>query len=315
MGTVAASGHAQHGRAQWLTTLVLATTGWLLAASVSPTASHAASPACAPAPVELAAVAAPLLALDAMAKSAPASARTLQVFAAASLMDAFHELGRQLEKSQPGLTVRFNFGGSQQLAIQLEQGAAADVFASADERWMTYVSERGLIRDTAQVFARNQLVVIVPNTNPARIRKLQDLSRAGVKLVIGADAVPVGRYSRQALQLLARDPSFGGDFATRVLRNVVSEEENVKSVAGKVQLGEADAGVVYRSDVTPAVARFLKVMQLPESAQITPSYWVGIMGSATEFNGARAFLELMLSPQGQQVLQKRGLMPAAAAQP
>jgi len=242
--------------------------------------------------------------------ASPAKTRTLQVFAAASLMDAFTELGHKLEAREPGLRVRFNFSGSQQLAIQLEQGATADVFASADERWMSYAAERGLLEDSSRVFARNPLVVILPRTNPARIQELQDLARPGVKLVIGADAVPVGRYSRMALQSLARDRSYSGDYATRVLKNVVSEEENVKSVVGKVQLGEADAGFAYRSDVTPAVSRFLRVLTLPEGAQIVASYPIAALRSSTDPAAAQAFLDLVLSSEGQQVLQRRGLLPA-----
>ena len=250
-----------------------------------------------------------------LAKTGGTPTRTLNVFAAASLMDAFNELGGMLETRQPGLRVRFNFAGSQQLAIQLEQGAVADVFASADARWMTYAADRGLLRGDAQVFARNHLVVIVPSTNPARIQRLQDLARSGVKLVLGADAVPVGRYSRMALQALSKDPAFGGDYATRVLKNVVSEEENVKSVVGKVQLGEADAGMVYRSDVTNSVARFLKVLRLPESADIVAAYPIAAVSAGPDSAAAQAFLDLVLSAEGQQVLQKRGLLPASEAKP
>jgi molybdate transport system substrate-binding protein len=250
-----------------------------------------------------------------LAKSSGKPTHTLNVFAAASLMDAFHELGGMLETRQPGLRVRFNFAGSQQLAIQLEQGAVADVFASADARWMTYAADRGLLRGESQVFARNHLVVIVPSTNPARIQRLQDLARSGVKLVLGADAVPVGRYSRMALRALSKDPAFGGDYATRVLKNVVSEEENVKSVVGKVQLGEADAGMVYRSDVTNAVARFLKVFTLPRSADIVAAYPIAAVSAGPDSIAAQAFLDLVLSPEGQKVLQKRGLMPASEAKP
>jgi len=250
-----------------------------------------------------------------LAKTSGTPTRTLNVFAAASLMDAFQELGGMLETRQPGLRVRFNFAGSQQLAIQLEQGAVADVFASADARWMSYAADRGLLRGDAQVFARNRLVVIVPSTNPARIQRLQDLARSGVKLVLGADAVPVGRYSRMALQALSKDPAFGGDYATRVLKNVVSEEENVKSVVGKVQLAEADAGMVYRSDVTNSVARFLKVLTLPESVDIVAAYPIAAVSAGADSAAARAFLDLVLSAEGQRVLQKRGLLPATDAKP
>lgn len=236
--------------------------------------------------------------------------RTLQVFAAASLADGFGELGRRLEAREPGLAVRFNFAGSQQLAAQLGQGAAADVFASADERWMEAVRAGGLLAGDPVVFARNELVVIVPRTNPGRIANLADLARGGIKLVLGADAVPVGRYARTALRNLSRDPALGPDYATRVLRNVVSEEENVKSVAGKVQLGEADAGIVYRSDVTPSLARFLTVIEIPPGANVVASYPVALLRGGREGAAARAFVDLVLSPEGQRVLERRGLLPA-----
>jgi molybdate transport system substrate-binding protein len=249
-------------------------------------------------------------------QSIPAPGRgTLQVFAAASLSDAFSEIGRRLEQQRPGLTVRMNFAGSQQLATQIEQGALADVFASADERWMSYARERGLLSGEPSIFAKNRLVVIVPRTNPARIRRLQDLARGGVKLVLGADAVPVGRYSRIVLRNLARDPAFGGDFATRSLRNVVSEEENAKSVVGKVQLGEADAGIVYRSDVTPTVARFVHVVEIPESANVLASYPIALIKDAKAADAARAFVELVRSREGQQILARRGLIPVTPATP
>jgi molybdate transport system substrate-binding protein len=245
----------------------------------------------------------------------PDRAHTLRVFAAASLADAFGAIGRELERQRPGLTVRINLAGSQQLATQIEQGAAADVFASADERWMRDVEERGRLAGESAIFARNRLVAIVPRTNPARIRGLADLARGGVKLVLGADAVPVGRYSRIVLQNLARDPAFGRDFAARALRNLVSEEENVKSVVGKVQLGEADAGIVYRSDVTPAVARFLRVIEIPASANVFASYPIALVKDAREAEAGRVFIALVLSPGGQQLLARGGLIPAAASTP
>ncbi len=246
-----------------------------------------------------------------VAAGSSASPRRLQVFAAASLATAFTEIGHRLEAEQSGLDVRINFAGSQQLAAQIEQGAEADVFASADGRWMSDVGDRGLLDGDPVVFARNRLVVIVPATNPARIRRLQDLARGGVKLVIGADAVPVGRYSRLVLGNLSRDPAFGGAFAARALRNVVSEEENVKSVVAKVQLGEADAGIVYRSDVTPGVARFIRVFEIPDSANVLASYPMATLKGAKQPDAARAFVAFVLSPEGQEILKRSGLVPAA----
>jgi molybdate transport system substrate-binding protein len=235
---------------------------------------------------------------------------TLRVFAAASLADAFGEIGGQFEKSHPGLSVELNLAGSQQLATQLEQGAAADVFASADERWMAYARERSLLAGEPAIFARNRLVVVIPRTNPARIGRLQDLVRRGIKLVIGAEAVPVGKYSREVLQNLSRSAGFEPEFSRRVLANVVSEEENVKSVLGKVQLGEADAGMVYRSDVTPALARFVRVIEIPDSANVLATYPIAVVEGSRRKDVAGEFVSFVLSPAGQRVLGRRGLIPA-----
>jgi len=249
------------------------------------------------------------------AHGAANTAKPLQVFAAASLADAFTELGHLLEQRQPGLRVRFNFAGSQQLATQIEQGAAADVFASADERWMDYVRERGLLAGEPTVFVHNRLVVIVPATNPARISKLQDLAKGGIKVVLAADAVPVGRYSRTVLRNLSRTDGFAADFAPKVMKNVVSEEENVKSVVSKVQLAEADAGFVYRSDITPAVARYLREFEVPASANVVAGYPMALVKDAPAPEAAKAFMDLVLSAEGQQVLQRHGLMPLVANGP
>src|SRR5688572_14494308 len=167
---------------------------------------------------------------------AAAPRATLTVFAAASLRDAFEEIARALERETPGLRVRLALAGSNQLALQLAQGARADVFASADSIWMGYANARGLLASAPRVFARNRLVAIVPRTNPARIQGLGDLARPGVKLVLAVEAVPAGRYAREALARVARSPDFPDDFAARALKNLVSEEENVRAVVARVQI-------------------------------------------------------------------------------
>ena len=256
-----------------------------------------------------------LVAAPRPAVAAERTTSTLRVFAAASLVDAFADIGKEFERTHPGTAVRFNLAGSQQLAVQLEQGAAADLFASADQRWMDYVRERKLIDGEPIVFGRNRLIVIVPRTNPARIGKLQDLERKGVKVVIGSDAVPVGRYSRQLLQNLSSLHDFDSRYAARVLANVVSEEENVKSVLSKVQLGEADAGIVYASDVTPSLARYVRRFEIPAAASVLASYPIAVIQGAKRAGPAREFVELVLSAHGQQILVRRGLLPAADAAP
>jgi molybdate transport system substrate-binding protein len=233
----------------------------------------------------------------------------LTVFAAASLAEAFAVLGRVLEQRHPGLRVRVSLAGSQQLAAQIEQGARADVFASADQRWMDYMRERGLIDGAAVEFVRNRLVVIVPRANPARIARLQDLANPGVKVVLAADAVPVGRYSREALQKLNRAPGFPDNYANRVIGNVVSNEENVRGVVAKVQLGEADAGIVYRSDVTPATAGRVLVLDIPDRYNAIASYPIATVKGAPNPAAAAAFVALVLSPIGQRVLRDNNFVP------
>jgi molybdate transport system substrate-binding protein len=239
--------------------------------------------------------------------------QTLTVYAAASLTEALRDLGKALEQRHPDLNVQFNFAGSQQLATQLEQGAPADVFASADQRWMDYAKEKGLVEGESPVFARNRLVVIVPLANPARIERLEDLSRRGTKVVLAASAVPVGKYSRQAIANLAQAAGFPPEYDQRVLANVVSQEETVKNVVAKVQLDEADAGFVYRSDVTPPVSRQVRVFDIPDQFNVIASYPIAVLKSAKNAAAGRRFIALLLSADGQQVLRRHGLMPAAAA--
>ncbi|MGH7594351.1 MAG: molybdate ABC transporter substrate-binding protein [Gemmatimonadales bacterium] len=237
---------------------------------------------------------------------------TLTVFAAASLTSAFNELADTLRHRQPDLHIDLNFAGSQALALQIEQGAAADVFASADEYWMTVASDSGLIDGEPHVFAHNRLVVIVPDANPGRIHRLQDLARPGVKLVVAGDAVPAGHYARTAITTLAALPGFTKEFATRTLRNIVSNEDNVKGVVAKVQLGEADAGIVYVSDVTPAVARAVIRLELPDEANVLANYPIAIVRRSANPVAARAFVGLVLSPTGQAVLSHQGFGPVRA---
>jgi len=248
------------------------------------------------------------------AAAAP-SASTLRVSAAASLADAFGEIARAFEAAHPGTVVRLDLAGSQQLALQLEQGAPADVFAPADPRWMEAVRERGLVSGEPRVFARNRLVVIVPRANPGGIARLQDLGKPGVKVVMGAEAVPVGAYGRAVLRKLSRAAGFDPDFARRVLANVVSEEESVKSVVGKVQLGEADAGLVYRSDVSPALARAVRVLEIPDSVNVLASYPIAVLRESRSPARAGEFVALVLSAAGQRLLERHGLMPVASLAP
>ena len=237
--------------------------------------------------------------------------RTLTVFAAASLQDVFTALGDSLEHRRPGLHVAFNFSGSQLLALQLLQGAPADVFASADDRWMTVARDSGLLLGAPHTFAHNRLVVIVPSSNPGHVTSLKDLGRPGVKLVLAADAVPAGRYARTVAANLAKVRGFGADFVTRFDRNIVSNEDNVESVVTKVRLGEADAGIVYASDITEAVAEDIRTIGIPPRANVVADYPIAVLARTTQRDDAVAFVELVLSATGQRVLSARGFGPVA----
>ncbi|MGI8916329.1 MAG: molybdate ABC transporter substrate-binding protein [Chloroflexota bacterium] len=234
---------------------------------------------------------------------------TVTVFAAASLTDAFKALGAVLQQANPGSTVTFNFGGSPTLRTQLAQGAHADVFASADAPNMQGAQKEGSISGSPTIFAQNKLTVIVPAANPAGITTLQDLAKPGVKLDLAEAAVPVGNYARQAFAKMGQDPGFGSTFGAAVAKNVVSYEADVKQVVAKVQLGEADAGVVYQTDVTAAVRSALKLIAIPDQFNIIAQYPIAVVQGAPNADGAQAFISFVLSPAGQAVLAKYGFTP------
>jgi molybdate transport system substrate-binding protein len=210
----------------------------------------------------------------------------LTVYAAASLTDVF----RQLDEH-----ARYNFAGSDDLATQIREGAEADVYAAASPRYPEELFAEHLV-DKPRVFATNRLVLIVPSSNPARVRSVGDLARGGVKLVIGAEGVPVGDYTRKVLENLGE---------TDVLRSVVSEEEDVRSVLGKVAQGEADAGFVYVTDVR-AAADEVRAIGLPAAAQAEVKYEVAVIAAAKHAEDAQAFVERLFGAKGQRVLRNAG---------
>jgi molybdate transport system substrate-binding protein len=231
---------------------------------------------------------------------------TLNVFAAASLTDAFTEIGKNFEAAHPAVTVTFNFAGSQALRTQIEEGAPADVFASASGKEMDTLVTGTLVADgTSKVFLNNKLVVILPADNPAALEKLEDLAKPGIKIVLAAEEVPVGNYARQSLDLM--NGSFGTDFKDKVLANVVSNEDNVKQVVSKVQLGEADAGIVYTSDAVAAPD--LKTIEIPTELNIIAKYPIAPLVKSENADLAKSFIDYVLSAEGQAVLAKWGFAP------
>jgi molybdate transport system substrate-binding protein len=250
-----------------------------------------------------------LLAGCGSAAPAPTTAseiQTLTVFAAASLADAFTEIGKNFEATHPGVTVTFNFAGSQALRTQIEEGAPADIFASANKTEMDALISGGYVAEgTPQMFLNNKLVIILPASNSAGLTKLEDLANSRIKLVLAADEVPVGKYARQSLGQM--NGPFGSDFKEKVLANVVSNEDNVKQVVAKVQLGEADAGIVYTSDAVAAPD--LKTIEIPNELNVIAEYPIAPLTDSVNADLAPVFINYILSSDGQSVLQKWGFAP------
>jgi molybdate transport system substrate-binding protein len=208
------------------------------------------------------------------------------VFAAASLTEVFEEL-------DPDAT--YSFAGSDDLATQIREGAPADVYAAASPRYPDELFEEGLVEEPI-VFATNKLVLVVPSGNPAGIESVEDLGADGIRLVVGAEGVPIGDYTRTVLENMGQ---------TAVLDSVVSNEEDVKGVLAKVVSGDADAGFVYATDAK-AAGDDVEVIELPESAQATVLYPIAIVKDAQDPDAARVFVDLVLSEEGKQTLKEAG---------
>ncbi|OLD84344.1 MAG: molybdate ABC transporter substrate-binding protein [Ktedonobacter sp. 13_1_20CM_4_53_7] len=236
------------------------------------------------------------------ATTAPA-VTILNVFAAASLKESFNVIAAKYTRAHPNITIKLNFAGSQILEQQVASGAPADVFASADQTTMQKAVDAGLVGNS-QVFVKNRLTVIIPAANPGNINTLKDLSRKGVKIDIGAPAVPAGKYSLQVLAKMAQSSNYGPAYENAVKANFVSQETDVKAVVNKVQLGEVDAGFVYVTDVTAAVSNKIKMIDIPDNFNVIAQYPIAVTKSSAHSNDARAFVQYILSPEGQAVLQQ-----------
>lgn len=234
------------------------------------------------------------LALAATSAWAAHGAPPITVYAAASLTDVFPKIDS---------TNRYSFGGSNTLAAQIEQGAPADVFASANTSLPRGLHAKGLCSRPV-VFTRNALVIVVPKSNPAAIRSIYSLAKPGVKLDIAASGVPVGSYTLHVLDNL--------NLSAPVLKNVVSRETDVREVLSKVALGEADAGFVYATDAKTVPDR-VTVIKLPARAKPRVRYGICVVGSSGDKRGARAFIRKTLSNAGQAQLLAAGFLPGTTS--
>lgn len=235
------------------------------------------------------------------------TALDLTVYAASSLKRALEAVSAIYERAHPGLTLTVATDASSSLRTQIEQGAPADVFLSADEQNPAALVEAGLTDGPAVDFAGNRLTIIVPSANPEGITTAADLAKAGVKIVAAGAGVPITTYASRAVANLARLPGFPADFAGAYERNVVSKEDNVKAVVAKIELGEGDAAIVYATDgMDPATVR---TIQIPAGADVPATYSGAVVKTTPNAAAARAFLTWLAGPGGQAVLAAFGFLP------
>jgi molybdate transport system substrate-binding protein len=230
-----------------------------------------------------------------------ATPRELVVFEAASLKDVFANLAQRFEKENAAVKVITNAAGSQELRAQIEHGAAADVMASADSKPMEALAAQGLVV-APSVFACNEPVVVVRAALAATIKTIADLPRAE-RIVIGTPEVPIGSYTLQILDKAAA--KLGADFPKRVQAKVASRELNVRQVLAKVALGEADAGVVYRSDAITARTK-VEIVAIPPELNVVARYPIATLKAAPHPDLARRFIDLVTSREGAAALRDAG---------
>jgi molybdate transport system substrate-binding protein len=226
----------------------------------------------------------------------------LSVYAASSLTEAFGELEGVFESAHPGVDVAVTFAGSQVLRLQIEQGAGADVYAAANLDHMQALIDSGLVAES-QVFAQNDLVVIVPLDNPANLEVFGDLVHAE-RIVLGTPNVPVGQYAREILRRAG--PTHEEGFEAIVMSRVVSEETNVRLARTKVEMGEADAAIVYRTDA--GSSQQVRVIEIPRDLNVIADYPVAVLEGSTMRNAALAWIALLTSEEGKAVLERHGFI-------
>ncbi len=230
---------------------------------------------------------------------------TLTVFAAASLSSAFNETITQYETAHPNVNIVPQYAGTQVLVTQVQQGAQADVFASASTSYMNTLVKGGyMVNSSVANFTENKLALIVPTNNPANISSLSDLNKSGIKIVICAPSVPCGSYTLQVLNKTANNSAYGPAFKTGVMANVVSQETDVNSAVSKIALGEADVAFVYQSDVPASMQSQIKVITLPDNVNVLAVYPIGVLAQSKNQAVAQDFENYVLSANGTAILDK-----------
>jgi molybdate transport system substrate-binding protein len=239
------------------------------------------------------------------------SAVPVQVYAAASLTDAFKAIGKDFEAKNHNSLVAFKFAGSQDLVAEINKGSAADVFASADQAHMNMaVESRRAIESDVQTFVRNRLIIVQPLDAKKKLKSPTELAQPGLKLVAANSDVPVGRYTIEFLNKASQDPAYGASFKTKVVENIVSYETNVRLVLDKVAKGTADAGFVYVSDALVA-QKDVTTVKIPNNLNPVATYPIVTLATADRKPAAKAFVDYVLADPAQQKLKEFGFIPAA----
>ncbi|MCA1728689.1 MAG: molybdate ABC transporter substrate-binding protein [Actinobacteria bacterium] len=231
---------------------------------------------------------------------------TLTAFVAANFTDANDAIVEEFESQHEGAQVQSNYAGTQILFSQLQQGASADFFLSADLDYAKRAQDEGLIDSFSDV-SQNEEVIVVPTGNPAGVESLEDLGTKPVDLVIGVDTVPIGKYTRQIFE--NANEGYGSGFSDNVTRNVVSEETNTREVAQKIALGEGGAAIIYRTDVTPSIADQVEIVEIPKEYNVKAFNYAGVVKNAPNPELAQEYLDFILTPEGQEILRGFGYEP------
>jgi molybdate transport system substrate-binding protein len=230
----------------------------------------------------------------------------IRIMAASSLTESFNEIKNNFEAKYPNINVEINYAGSQQLATQIEQGVNADVFASANKEYMDKLASKHLVGNS-KTFAHNKLI-LVASSNAKNIKSLNDLTKSGIKLDIASPAVPVGKYTLEMLNKIDKSGEFPFDYRQIFLKNVITQELSVKSVLTKVELGEVDAGVVYKTDLTKESLKKVKLITIDDKYNVVATYPIALIKDSKNKQPAAVFLNYVLSENGLNIFRKYGFM-------
>jgi molybdate transport system substrate-binding protein len=276
----------------------------ILALALAACSSAGTSPSASPAPSATPTTAA-------SASTAPSGAAAdLTIYGAASLKGALDKAKAAYETAHPGTKLTISTDSSAALETQIEQGAPADVFLSADTTNPKKLVEAGLADGAPITFARNKLTIVVPADNPAGIATPADLAKAGVTIIAAGDTVPITKYATQLVQNLAKETGYPADFVAAYARNIASKEDNVKQLIGKIELGEGDAGIVYVTDAKASSK--VKTIAVPDSANVPATYDGVVVKASRNAAAAKAFLDWFAGRDGQAILAELGFLPPAS---